>query len=1475
MVSHHKKRKGVEMSHIRVHTVYGTLKGVVEEEREAGREISASHTRCDKFPKDAEIRAKWTAALRRDNFKPTNGSTLCSKHFDSDCFEKSGWTTRANLKQGSIPTIFDFPEHLQRNVAKRKPPKQRDEPHPKKSIEANTEPSSDDDNRLGDHEANSHDDSLDVVESHVTDESPDVMDLSSKSVEMNKEKQKTFRKSYVGDFIENDMQDPRKARQFFRTAQGRIQQNRKYIKVLRQTVRRKTEKIASMEQLVDHLENQKLVTQPAGEKGKYPVELRKFALTLSFYSTRAYKYVRKKFSNALPSVRTMQKWYQTVDGTPGFHEESLRAIKMKVADAQASGNKKVLLALSVDGVYIRKKIQWVGDKYIGYVNCGENIDGDNLPQASQALVFLLTCLNMRWKIPVAYFLINSMDDEQQAGLITKFLELTHETGAHVVSVTFDGHASNVSTAKCLGADIFSESIPTSFPHPITEQPIEVILDPCHMLKLIRNTLATKKKLYDSKGRQIKWYYIEELVKIQNDEGLHLATRVRSRHMRWYKEKMKSKRQQSIGIFTQIQYLWGTIKGSEATKEFIIAINDAFDILNSGNRFGNSFKAALQERNKNAYFDRIQNIIEILKGVKDRDNKTLIIKSKTRTGFLGMIAALQSVQNLYGRLVETGLLSYFCTYKISQDHIEVFFSAIRAKGGFNNNPTCRQFEAAYKRLLIHHEMSGPSTANCIELTPISILTVSSGKEKIVSEINPICIRSLELDDECEYPKTKGNDNGEIVLHLTTEHMRNMSEYVNDVVGHETLPDAGTRELYARLSSGEKGKYPVELRKFALTLSFYSTRAYKYVRKKFSNALPSVRTMQKWYQTVDGTPGFHEESLRAIKMKVADAQASGNKKVLLALSVDGVYIRKKIQWVGDKYIGYVNCGENIDGDNLPQASQALVFLLTCLNMRWKIPVAYFLINSMDDEQQAGLITKFLELTHETGAHVVSVTFDGHASNVSTAKCLGADIFSESIPTSFPHPITEQPIEVILDPCHMLKLIRNTLATKKKLYDSKGRQIKWYYIEELVKIQNDEGLHLATRVRSRHMRWYKEKMKSKRQQSIGIFTQIQYLWGTIKGSEATKEFIIAINDAFDILNSGNRFGNSFKAALQERNKNAYFDRIQNIIEILKGVKDRDNKTLIIKSKTRTGFLGMIAALQSVQNLYGCLVETGLLSFFCTYKISQDHIEVFFSAIRAKGGFNNNPTCRQVEAAYKRLLIYHEMSGPSTANCIELTPISILTVSSGKEKVVSEINPICIRSLELDDECEYPKTKVNDNGEIVLHLTTEHMRNMSEYVNDVVGHVAGLTLKKLKKVVHCETCLDALETGDYISKLSAIKNYDDAPIGLQKPSQDLIDICTVTEAQILLMEKCNMLRNTTNLATRIQINVLSNVGNRCFDSLTSDHMFDEIFEGNHIIALMKLIIKTYTDIRLHHDTNKLNELTLGDRVRSILTHSILFKGQ
>lgn len=47
---------------------------------------------------------------------------------------------------------------------------------------------------------------------------------------------------------------------------------------------------------------------------KYPQELRVFALTLHFYSSTAYNYVRKTFAMSLPHPKILQKWYQAVDG---------------------------------------------------------------------------------------------------------------------------------------------------------------------------------------------------------------------------------------------------------------------------------------------------------------------------------------------------------------------------------------------------------------------------------------------------------------------------------------------------------------------------------------------------------------------------------------------------------------------------------------------------------------------------------------------------------------------------------------------------------------------------------------------------------------------------------------------------------------------------------------------------------------------------------------------------------------------------------------------------------------------------------------------------------------------------------------------------------------------------------------------------------------------------------------------------------
>ena len=60
-------------------------------------------------------------------------------------------------------------------------------------------------------------------------------------------------------------------------------------------------------------------------RASYPEELKAFALTLSFYSMKAYNYVRETFQLALPHPSTIRQWYRGVNGRPGFTAESFAA----------------------------------------------------------------------------------------------------------------------------------------------------------------------------------------------------------------------------------------------------------------------------------------------------------------------------------------------------------------------------------------------------------------------------------------------------------------------------------------------------------------------------------------------------------------------------------------------------------------------------------------------------------------------------------------------------------------------------------------------------------------------------------------------------------------------------------------------------------------------------------------------------------------------------------------------------------------------------------------------------------------------------------------------------------------------------------------------------------------------------------------------------------------------------------------------
>lgn len=111
-----------------------------------------------------------------------------------------------------------------------------------------------------------------------------------------------------------------------------------------------------------------------------------------------------------------------------------------------------------------------------------------------------------------------LTSKEKAENTEKVLEFVATLGVKLIAMTFDGIALNITMCNALKADVYDGK--TFFLHPTDNYYIYIILDAAHMLKLIRNILASKRVLYDNDGNFIKFEYLEKLVELQENGNFY-------------------------------------------------------------------------------------------------------------------------------------------------------------------------------------------------------------------------------------------------------------------------------------------------------------------------------------------------------------------------------------------------------------------------------------------------------------------------------------------------------------------------------------------------------------------------------------------------------------------------------------------------------------------------------------------------------------------------------------------------------------------------------------------------------------------------------------------------------------------------------------------------------------------------------------------------------------------------------------------
>ncbi|KYN05673.1 THAP domain-containing protein 9 [Cyphomyrmex costatus] len=445
--------------------------------------------------------------------------------------------------------------------------------------------------------------------------------------------------------------------------------------------------------------------------GHYSPELRSFALTLHFYSPKAYNYVLKTWNNLLPNPSTIRNWCRVVDGAPGFTKEALDAIRIRAEEREKSGKAPVTVKLVSDDMSIRKELVYDKKRLIGGVDLGtrgndDDFDNDNdnnedIEPASNALMFMAVSLNEYWKVPIGYFLFRTLNDDERANLITEALRALHNAKCKVYSITFDGLSANFTMCTILGANFeYGNNFKPYFINQATGEKCFIFIDLCHAIKLVRNTFGDLKVLTTTTSEQIN-DDDDDIVKLhafQTENGLTAANKLKKKHIDFKDNRMNVKlamQTLSKGVYSSLNFMTNiddTVRREFEcclpTANFCLQFNNMTDVLNCKNVFPkDKYDQPLTEDSYaelKASTEEFEAYINIL---CDRKGKPILTCAR-KTGFLGIIICIRNMFDLFDEIKLLGQ-KYLLTYKLSQDFLETFFGAIRARGGFNNNPNANQ------------------------------------------------------------------------------------------------------------------------------------------------------------------------------------------------------------------------------------------------------------------------------------------------------------------------------------------------------------------------------------------------------------------------------------------------------------------------------------------------------------------------------------------------------------------------------------------------------------------------------------------------------------------------------------------------------------------------------------------------------------------------------------------------------------------
>ncbi len=257
----------------------------------------------------------------------------------------------------------------------------------------------------------------------------------------------------------------------------------------------------------------------------------------------------------------------------------------------------------------------------------------------------------------------------------------------------------------------------------------------------------------------------------------------------------------------------------------------------------------------------------------------------------------------------------------------------------------------------------------------------------------------------------------------------------------------------------------------------------------------------------------------------------------------------------------------------------------------------------------------------------------------------------------------------------------------------------------------------------------------------------------------------------------------------------------------------------------------------------------YLLTYKFSQDHIELLFSCIRAKGGWNNNPNVLQMKYAMRKMLTRNAVSASKNANCqiFSNEPTTIIPFFHTRKHKAP------LKEYSSSNSNQYSSTLEEDYLSKQLNAPIT-----SEFLSNILFYISGFIVSKLVHKLSCASCGNCLLSHftpatpdhDYCSmKYSEVASASAFTLyvnngGLRIPSQSVYSVVEYSE-KVFKTHVCNgdKITRECKLKEKLILNVCKHFMTDCRNKVFEDHEHENVYEESHQSTLFKLIAERFVD--------------------------------